>query len=85
MTVRLDRAGNTYSGSYAADSFDLSGNLIPELHAEGRLRATRITVEGEIKAGRFKVQGARFRGSGSGFRVQGSRFVVQRATFRAFS
>jgi hypothetical protein len=45
ITVRLDRAGRTYAGTYVSDSFDLQGNRIPELHAEGRLRATRITVE----------------------------------------
>jgi hypothetical protein len=44
MTVRLDRHGNAYSGSYEADSFDLSGNVIPELHVEGVVRAKRITV-----------------------------------------
>ena len=45
MTVRIDRGGNTYSASYTADSFDLSGNVIPELHMEGQARGTRITVE----------------------------------------
>jgi hypothetical protein len=45
IRVRLDRSGRTYSGSYVSDSFDLQGNVIPELHAEGRLRAARITVE----------------------------------------
>jgi hypothetical protein len=44
MTVRLDRRGNGYVGEYEADSFDLSGNVIPELHAEGIVRGTRITV-----------------------------------------
>jgi hypothetical protein len=28
-----------------SDSFDLSGRVIPELHAEGRLRGVRITVD----------------------------------------
>lgn len=45
MTVRIDRSGNAYTGSYTADSFDLSGNVIPELHLEGRARGTRITVD----------------------------------------
>jgi hypothetical protein len=45
MTVRLDRSGHSYTGTYSADSFDLSGNVIPELHLEGRLRAARITVD----------------------------------------
>jgi hypothetical protein len=45
MTVRLDRTGRTYAGVYTADSFDLAGNAIPSLHAEGRLRGVRISVE----------------------------------------
>lgn len=45
ITVRLSRTGNTYAGRYVADSFDLEGNVIPEAHAEGRLRGTRLTVE----------------------------------------
>ena len=45
ITVRLNRGGHAYAGTYAADSFDLAGNVIPELHAEGRLRGVRITVD----------------------------------------
>ena len=45
MTVRLDRNGRAFTGSYQSDSFDLSGNTIPELHVKGQLRAKRITVE----------------------------------------
>jgi hypothetical protein len=45
MTVRLNRRGSIYEGSYAADSFDLSGVVIPALHVEGLVRATRITVD----------------------------------------
>jgi hypothetical protein len=45
ITVKLNRKGDAYTGAYAADSFDLTGNVIPELHTEGRLRATRISVE----------------------------------------
>ena len=45
MTVRLDRRGNAYEGTYVTDSFDLSGNVIPELHAEGVVRGSRITVQ----------------------------------------
>jgi hypothetical protein len=45
IRIRLDRSGRTFTGSYVSDSFDLQGNPIPELHAEGRLRAARITVE----------------------------------------
>jgi hypothetical protein len=45
MTVTLDRRGNRYSGRYVADSFDLSGTVIPELHLEGTVRSVRIAVE----------------------------------------
>lgn len=45
ITVRVDRKGHAYAGTYVADSFDLDGNVIPELHAEGRLRGVRISVE----------------------------------------
>jgi hypothetical protein len=44
MTVTLDRRGNAFAGSYTADSFDLAGNVIPDLHVEGRVRGRRITV-----------------------------------------
>jgi hypothetical protein len=45
ITVRLNASGTGYSGTYSADSFDLQGNVIPELHAEGRLRGLRLVVE----------------------------------------
>jgi hypothetical protein len=45
ITVRVNRAGTSYSGTYESDSFDLEGNVIPELHAEGRLRGQRLSVE----------------------------------------
>jgi hypothetical protein len=45
ITVRLNRTGNAYAGTYVSDSFDLSGNVIPDLHAEGRLRGVRMTVD----------------------------------------
>jgi hypothetical protein len=45
MTVRLDRRGNEYEGTYVTDSYDLSGNVVPELHAEGVVRGSRITVQ----------------------------------------
>jgi hypothetical protein len=45
MSVKLDRRGNTYEGTYVTDSFDLAGNVMPELHAEGIVRGTRITVQ----------------------------------------
>jgi hypothetical protein len=44
MTVTLDRRGNVFAGSYTADSFDLAGKVIPDLHVEGAVRGQRITV-----------------------------------------
>jgi hypothetical protein len=45
MTVTLDRRGHAFTGTYVADSFDLNGTVIPELHAEGAVRSERITVD----------------------------------------
>jgi hypothetical protein len=45
MTVKLDRHGNTFAGSYVADSYDLAGNIIPAMHVEGVSKAVRITVD----------------------------------------
>jgi hypothetical protein len=42
MTVTLERRGNVFAGTYTADSFDLEGKVIPELHVEGNVRAERI-------------------------------------------
>jgi len=45
VTLRVDRRGNSFRGTWSADSYDLSNNVIPELHAEGVVRATRVTVD----------------------------------------
>lgn len=45
MTVTVDPHGNTFSGHFVSDSFDTFGNKIDELHAEGTVSATRITVD----------------------------------------
>ena len=45
VTLRVDRRGNSFRGTWSADSYDLSNNIIPELHAEGIVRATRVTVD----------------------------------------
>jgi hypothetical protein len=45
MTVAVDRRGRAFSGTYVSDSFDLAGNVIPELHAEGVVRGRRISVD----------------------------------------
>jgi hypothetical protein len=39
------RNGKTYAGTFVADSYDLDGNAIPELHTEGTVRATRLHVD----------------------------------------
>jgi hypothetical protein len=45
VTLRLDRRGMTYTGSWSADSYNPDGELIPELHAEGTARGTRIGLD----------------------------------------
>jgi hypothetical protein len=45
VTVRVDRSGRAYTGTFVADSYDLSHQVIPELHAEGTVRGARLTVE----------------------------------------
>jgi len=35
MTATVDRRGRVFTGEFRTDSFDLDGNVIPELHAEG--------------------------------------------------
>lgn len=40
-----DPEGNTYTGSYVADSYDLSNNVIPEAHGEGVIKGTRVLVD----------------------------------------
>jgi hypothetical protein len=32
--ITLNDKGNGYTGSFVADSFDLQGHLLPELHAQ---------------------------------------------------
>jgi hypothetical protein len=38
----VSRDGNRYRGTWTQDNFDLSGNLIPGTHFDGRIRGTRI-------------------------------------------
>jgi hypothetical protein len=45
VTVTIDRGGRTFSGMWAADSYDPDGTLIEDLHAEGVVEAARVTVE----------------------------------------
>ena len=44
-TITLEPSGNSFAGTYVVDNFDLFGNVIPSLHAEGALAATRIDVD----------------------------------------
>jgi hypothetical protein len=44
-TVTVDRDGDAFSGDYVSDSFDTAGVVIPALHAEGKMRGERITVD----------------------------------------
>jgi hypothetical protein len=43
--LRLDHRGQKFEGTWSADSYDLSNNVIPGLHAEGVVRATRVPVD----------------------------------------
>lgn len=45
MTVTVDPHGNTFTGTYVSDSFDLDDNPIPALHAEGAVNGQRISVD----------------------------------------
>jgi hypothetical protein len=44
-TLRLDRRGHSYTGTWSADSYDTEGDLIPALHAEGIAHGTRIGLD----------------------------------------
>ncbi len=44
-TFRLSRSGDSFTGTWQADSFDTSGALIPDQHFEGTARATRVGME----------------------------------------
>src|SRR5262245_19179383 len=45
VTLRLDNRRTRFTGSWSADNFDVAGNKLPDLHAEGVARGTRITVD----------------------------------------
>jgi hypothetical protein len=45
VTFEVDRSGSSYAGTFVADSYDLSNNVIPELHVEGTVRAARLRVD----------------------------------------
>ena len=44
LELQLDARGDAFRGHWEADSFDLDGLVIPDLHAEGVALATRISV-----------------------------------------
>jgi hypothetical protein len=45
MTLTLGARGTSFRGTWVADSYDVEGDIIAELHAEGVTHGTRITVE----------------------------------------
>jgi len=45
MTVTVDKDGNTFSGTFVSDSYDVFGAVIPDLHFEGTVSSERITVD----------------------------------------
>lgn len=44
VTVTVTSGGDGFEGRYVADSFDLSGAVIPDQHAEGKVHGRRIHV-----------------------------------------
>jgi hypothetical protein len=44
-TLVLNDHGDGFTGSYESDQEDLSGNILPKLHDEGTLRATRFKID----------------------------------------
>ena len=45
MTATVNRNGRSFTATFKTDSYDLEGKVIPELHADGRVRGTRISVD----------------------------------------
>ena len=45
LTIRLDRRGASYSGTFTADNLTTDGDPIPGQHFEGVVRGARITVD----------------------------------------
>src|SRR6188472_2491957 len=45
VTATVSADGKTYDGTFASDSFDVDGNVLPDWHAEGTVSAKRITVD----------------------------------------
>jgi hypothetical protein len=45
MTLRLDARGRSFSGTWSAQNFDVNGEHIPELDAEGVVNGVRLTVD----------------------------------------
>ena len=44
-TLILNDHGDGFTGSYTSDQEDLSGNILPDFHDEGTLKATRFKVD----------------------------------------
>jgi len=45
LTTTVDARGQTFSGTFVTDSYDLDGTVIPQLHAEGIVRSKRLTAD----------------------------------------
>ena len=45
MTATVDRNGRSFTGTFSTDSYDVSGSVVPALHASGTVKGRRITVD----------------------------------------
>lgn len=45
MTATVDRNNNTFRGTYATDSYDNNGNILPAFHGEGVVTGQRVRVQ----------------------------------------
>jgi hypothetical protein len=45
VTIHVNNRGGGFSGTFSAKNYDPEGHHIPELDAEGVVRATRITAD----------------------------------------
>ena len=44
LTATVGKSGDTFTGRYVTDSYDLDGVVIPAFHAEGVIEGKRIRV-----------------------------------------
>src|SRR5262245_16361598 len=45
LTATVNQDGRSYDGTFESDSFDVDGKVIPDFHAVGTVKGTRITVD----------------------------------------